>query len=437
MLDDRPVLLIVDDEPLSLTLLAQGLDADYQLKAATNGPDALALARRPPHPEVILLDVRMPDMDGYAVCTALKADPRTADVPVIFVTATADTASESQALAHGAVDFIHKPIDLTVVALRVGLHVRMRQRERALRESMQQLEIALEAGAMGLWDYDLAAGTVTWSERHAGLLGLAPTQRTATLRAVRDAIHPRDRRVCLASLRRAVREGVAFDQVYRVVWPDGTRHWLHSLGQLTRDSDGVSRRLIGTSRDISALKAHQHQLEQMAHHDALTGLANRSLLSNRLRDALVRARRDGQRLAVVYLDLDGFKAINDTHGHAVGDHLLQVLAQRMQRNLRAVDTLARLGGDEFAAVLVDVNDADDCMTLSRRLLATALAPVRLGTLKLQVTASLGMALYPQAGEVDGDQLLRRADQAMYRAKQAGKNRCILWSDAARAETSDE
>jgi diguanylate cyclase (GGDEF)-like protein len=420
--------LIVDDQPVNLKVLATALDRDYAVRMATNGPEALALARRSPSPYLILLDVMMPEMDGYAVCAALKADPLTTGIPVLFITAQTDTASETAALRAGAADFIHKPFELTAIVLRVKLHVQLRQREQALRESKQQLELALEAGALGLWGYDLATGTLTWSERHAGLLGLAPAQQGATLRTVRNAIDRRDRRACLAGLRHTVRQGVAFDRVYRVVWPDGSLHWLHSLGQVARDPRGVPRRLIGTSRDISALKTHQHQLEQMAHHDALTGLPNRLLLSTRLRDAMARARRGGQRLAVAYLDLDGFKAINDLHGHAVGDQLLRAVAHRMQRNLRAVDTLARMGGDEFAAVLVDLNDADDSATVSTRLFATALAPVRVGALRLEVTASLGVTFYPQASEVDGDQLLRQADQAMYRAKQAGKNCCHRYSD---------
>jgi diguanylate cyclase (GGDEF)-like protein len=428
MPDARPLVLIVDDQPVNLKVLAAALDHDYAIQMATNGADALTLARRSPSPDLILLDVRMPEMDGYAVCAALKADPLTADIPVIFLTAQAAPASESQALAHGAVDFVHKPFDLTAIVLRVKLHVQLRQREQALRESKQQLELALEAGALGLWDYDLATGALTWSERHAGLLGFAPNQRSATLRTVRDAIDTRDRRACLANLRRTVQQGVAFDQVYRIVWPDGTLHWLHSLGQVALDSRGVPRQLIGTSRDISDLKARQDELEQMARHDVLTGLPNRLLLCERLRDAMARARRGDYRLAVAYLDLDGFKAINDTHGHAVGDQLLRVVAHRMQRSLRAVDTLARMGGDEFAAVLVDLNDADDCVTVSTRLLATALAPVRLGALRLEITASLGVTFYPQAKEVDGDHLLRQADQAMYRAKQAGKHCCHLYTD---------
>jgi len=435
MPEARPVVLIVDDQPVNLTVLATALDLNFAVEMATNGSDALALARRVPAPDLILLDVMMPGMDGYAVCAALKADPLTADIPVIFITARTDAQTETQALAHEAVDFIQKPLDPTVVALRVGLHVQLRQREQALRASKQQLEIALEAGAMGLWDYDLATGAVAWSERHAALLGLPPTQRSVTLRAVRDVVHPQDWHGCLASLGRTVRKGVAFDKVYRVVWPDGSLHWLHSLGQVMRNPSGTPRRLIGTTRDVSALKTYQHQLEHLAHHDVLTGLPNRLLLSDRLGQAMARARRTGQRLAVVYLDLDGFKAINDAHGHAVGDQLLQAVAHRMQQSLRAVDTLARLGGDEFVAVLVDLTEADCCSAVSTRLLATALAPVRLGALRLQVTASLGITLYPQANEVDGDQLLRQADQAMYQAKQAGKNRCRLYQDRL-GETPD-
>ena len=426
MPDSRPRVLIVDDQPVNLSLLATALTPCFAVQLATNGADALALARGASAPEVILLDVMMPGMDGFAVCAALKADPLTADIPVIFITASTDAESESSALARGAADFIHKPLDASVVSRRVGLQVQLRQREQSLLDSNQRLEIALEAAALGLWDFVIATKTLTWSERHARLLGLLPSVRTATPSAVRHAIHPQDRRACLAALRRSLRAGVAFDQVYRVHWPDGSLHWLHSLGQLSRDRRGLPRRLIGTTRDVSALKAHEHELEHLAHYDALTGLPNRLLLSDRLCHALTRARRHNQGLAVVYVDLDGFKAINDAHGHALGDQLLKAVARRMQQALREVDTLARLGGDEFAAVLVDLNEAADHLKLSARLLAAASAPVRLGEVQMQVTASLGIALYSQTPAVDGDQLLRQADQAMYRAKQAGKNRYHLF-----------
>ena len=189
-----------------------------------------------------------------------------------------------------------------------------------------------------------------------------------------------------------------------------------------RDAQGKPQHFVSLFSDITATKVHQQQLEHIAHFDALTNLPNRVLLADRLHQGMTQALRRGQSLAVVYLDLDGFKAINDTHGHNAGDQLLIALATRMKLALREGDTLARIGGDEFVAVLVDLTDLASCVPLLTRLLAAAAQAVQTDALSLQVSASLGVTFYPQAEIVDADQLLRQADQAMYQAKLAGKNR---------------
>ena len=189
-----------------------------------------------------------------------------------------------------------------------------------------------------------------------------------------------------------------------------------------RDKQGKTQQYVALFSDITALKEHQSKLDHMAHFDALTGLPNRLLLADRLQQGLAQAARRDQTLAVVYLDLDGFKAVNDRHGHEMGDSLLIDLAVRMKQVLREGDTLARIGGDEFVAVLTDLTDSHAGAPLLNRLLAAASQPVAVGEVSLQVSASLGVTFYPQTQEVGADQLLRQADQAMYQAKVAGKNR---------------
>ncbi len=189
-----------------------------------------------------------------------------------------------------------------------------------------------------------------------------------------------------------------------------------------RDAQGQVMQHVALFSDISAIKTHQSQLEHIAHFDALTNLPNRVLLADRLQQAMAQAQRSDRQLAVAYLDLDGFKAINDRHGHEVGDQVLIILAQRMKEALREGDMLARLGGDEFAAVLIDLTDTAACLPVLTRLLAAAAQPVEVDELLVQVSASLGVTFCPQAQDIDADQLLRQADQAMYQAKVAGKNR---------------
>ncbi|HNR62343.1 MAG TPA: EAL domain-containing protein [Thauera sp.] len=189
-----------------------------------------------------------------------------------------------------------------------------------------------------------------------------------------------------------------------------------------RDERGEIKHFISLLSDITALKEYQNELEHIAHYDGLTGLPNRLLLADRLRQAMNQAPRRNKRVAVAYLDLDGFKSINDNHGHEVGDHLLATLAKRLAQVLRNGDTLSRIGGDEFVAVFVDLPDHEASVPMLTRLLDAAAQPVAHGDTMLHVSASLGVTFFPQSEEIDADQLLRQADQAMYQAKQAGKNR---------------
>jgi diguanylate cyclase (GGDEF)-like protein/PAS domain S-box-containing protein len=187
-------------------------------------------------------------------------------------------------------------------------------------------------------------------------------------------------------------------------------------------ANGDVEHYVALFTDITVIKEHQSQLEHMAHFDALTNLPNRLLLLDRLRQNLAQADRRGATMVVVYLDLDGFKEVNDQYGHDAGDQLLITIAGHMKQALREGDTLARLGGDEFVAILGDLSDGNDSLQLLNRLLASAALPVAIGGQHVQVSASIGVTFYPQAQAVDADQLLRQADQAMYQAKLAGRGR---------------
>ncbi|MCF8169403.1 MAG: EAL domain-containing protein [Rhodoferax sp.] len=188
------------------------------------------------------------------------------------------------------------------------------------------------------------------------------------------------------------------------------------------DSQGQVQQYLGLFSNITADKLLQDRMENLAHFDALTQLPNRILMADRLQQALYQAQRRGLQVAVMFIDLDGFKSINDMHGHDVGDQLLIAVAQRMRLVLREGDTLSRQGGDEFVAVLVDLPNAATCTPLLQRLLDAASAPLHAGARLVQVSASMGVTFFPQQQEIDGDQLLRQADHAMYQAKQSGKNR---------------
>ena len=193
------------------------------------------------------------------------------------------------------------------------------------------------------------------------------------------------------------------------------------------DASGAVKNYVMLFVDITPMKTYQKQLENMAHFDALTHLPNRLLLADRLQQAMNQRQRRKQALAVVFLDLDGFKAVNDRYGHSAGDELLVVVSQRMKGALRDGDTLARVGGDEFVAVLVDLDCPEDAEPVLERLLQAAADPVTLGKAVIQVSASMGIAVYPRDG-THADLLLRRADQSMYQAKQAGRNRYAFFKE---------
>jgi diguanylate cyclase (GGDEF)-like protein/PAS domain S-box-containing protein len=194
------------------------------------------------------------------------------------------------------------------------------------------------------------------------------------------------------------------------------------------NADGLLQHCVSLFTDITLMKENHEQLERMAHYDALTNLPNRVLLADRLSQSMVQSQRRNQSLAVAFMDLDGFKAVNDLHGHNMGDELLIEVAQRMKEALREGDTLARIGGDEFIAVMIDLENIEDSEPVLKRLLKAAADPVHVGDAVMQVSASIGVSFYPQ-DHVDADLLMRHADQAMYVAKQAGKNRYHFFDTA--------
>ncbi|CAK0781560.1 two-component system, cell cycle response regulator [Gammaproteobacteria bacterium] len=320
-----PLILLVDDTLINLFGLVKVLKDNYRLKTATRGADALQIANAPEKPDLILLDVMMPDMDGYEACRLLKANPKTQMIPVIFITALTDSDNESMGLALGAADYITKPINMDIARHRIG---NLLERERLRKE----------------------------------------------VEAYRDHLE-----------------------------------------------ELVQARTLA----LSLLKTHEAELERVAYFDALTGVANRRLLVDRLSQALAHAQRSGRSLAICYFDLDGFKSVNDQFGHDAGDQLLVEMTSRLQSILRAGDTLARLGGDEFALLLSDIERDKECQGILERILASIRAPLTIKNQSVSVSASIGVTLYP-LDDAEPGTLLRHADEAMYQAKAAGKNRFNLY-----------
>jgi diguanylate cyclase (GGDEF)-like protein/PAS domain S-box-containing protein len=254
--------------------------------------------------------------------------------------------------------------------------------------------------------------------------------------SIMELTHPDYRQQVAQRLKARETDGAKLPAVeLKLIRCDGAVIDVQMSGARIRYGGGMA--VQASFNDITPLKTYQRQLESMAHFDALTQLPNRQLLQDRLHQAMSQTQRRRLALAVVFVDLDGFKAVNDRHGHGVGDSLLVVLAQRMKGALRDGDTLARIGGDEFVAVLVDLNQSEDADPVLERLLQAAADPVRVGDDVLRVSASMGIALFPRDG-THADLLLRRADQSMYLAKQAGRNRYQYFGapESAAPQTGD-
>jgi len=236
-----------------------------------------------------------------------------------------------------------------------------------------------------------------------------------------ELIHPEDQERVAAGIQASFEQVAPWNEQYRAVLSDGRMLWLEGHADPERMPDG-SVLWHGYIRDVTAFKETERHLHRIAHYDGLTGLPNRALLADRLERELALARRQGTLVAVVYLDLNGFKPVNDTYGHATGDALLRELADVMRRNLRETDTAARVGGDEFVVLLGSLADRAAALEPVARLLAALAEPLAVEGLSLRVTASAGVSFYPQSGPVDGDTLVRQADQAMYQAKHADRGR---------------
>ncbi|MDE0856058.1 MAG: EAL domain-containing protein, partial [Nevskia sp.] len=248
-----------------------------------------------------------------------------------------------------------------------------------------------------------------------------------------EAIHADDRTFVVERLGLAAAQGGSPIQ-YRIVRPDGEIRWLEARIRRVEDRDGRPLRLDGVASDISERKLHEVEMAHLANHDALTGLPNRNLLNERIVQALSRARREGRSVGVLFLDLDGFKYVNDSFGHTLGDTLLKTVAARLRHAVRESDTVARLGGDEFVLVL-DSGHAEEAEVVAAKLVGIFSRPLPADGRSLHLTASIGISVYPQDGD-SAEMLLKHADVAMYRAKERGRNSYQRYARAMSLETEE-
>lgn len=287
-----------------------------------------------------------------------------------------------------------------------------------LSEAKARIEAAASAGIIGVWEWDITSGSLIWDTVMYRLYGLDPSQFGGTFHAWRKALHPEDRPRIDEEIAAAVRGERPFAPEFRVIWPDGSVHYIKVKSQTCFDEHGAPTRMIGVNYDQTEQKLIQSELDKLAYYDRLTNLPNRRLFEDQLERSLVHASRHERKLALLFIDLDRFKPINDQYGHQTGDWVLQRVAERISGLVRDADMVARIGGDEFLILLPDVGDRDGADFVAERIASAFERPFVTNDDKtLTVSASVGMSLFPDDGRSASD-LIRFADVSMYRSKKS-------------------
>ena len=425
------ILLVDDDEGLRLTTSEVLKGAGFVVDEAESGEQALSRFEQNV-PDLVLLDATMPVMDGYEVCQRLKQLSEHYYIPVLIITARNDMDAVNLAFASGADGFTTKPLDYTSLIQKICFKLRSAQDVRALHENQERLVSAQRMARLGCWRWDSAADELALSEEIVEMLKSKPRASYKRLQDFLDHIHVEDREFIRDSITSVI-DGVPQQPAdFRLVTDDGKEIIVHQEIEVTNDS---GKAVLGIMQDITQQHAAEQRIRQLAYFDELTGIASRAYFYQHMGGLIKGALRRGARFSLLYLDLDGFKDVNDSLGHDAGDVLLKVIAGRLQQVLRDSDFVARLSGDEFCILVDNVKDQYDAADVSRRCLKEINRPVTLGAQKLHPRCSIGIAHFPEDGR-DLHSLLKAADSAMYAAKEEGKHRYAFYQPAltALAET---
>lgn len=304
----------------------------------------------------------------------------------------------------------------------------------ALHRSHALLENTERLGGIGGWDWDIPHDTLVWSKETYRMLG-RPQGSIVKAQDFVSAVRAEDRPGVEAAIAASLAGEKPYDIQVSIPRADGSQTICRVRGEVIRDAQGLATRMTGTMQDITDLKRAEERLAHLAQHDALTDLPNRLLFTDRLNVALARAQRIGKPLALLFLDLDRFKNVNDVLGHEQGDRLLVEAAARLKSCVRASDTVSRHGGDEFLVLLADIESAQDAVRVSQKLIEAVSRPYELGGAEFVLTSSIGIAYHPENG-ADAETLMRNADAAMYVAKQGGRNRYQFYSTEMNARVRD-
>src|SRR5215207_7015931 len=408
-------LLVVDDEEMNRDMLSRRLELEgYSVLTAPGGAEALKLISEQDF-DAVLLDAMMPLQSGYEVLAEIRKNHSAMDLPVLMATAKNQSEDVVNAFEFGANDYITKPINFPVAVARIKYQVSGKRLSGQLRTSEARDALSAQGANDGSWEWDLRTNLINYSDRWKSILGLQPNEVGHGPEEWFDRVHAEDRsHVEQALVAHRAGETIQLECEYRMLHRDKSYRWVLTRGVAARDASGRETRMIGSQTDITRGKGA----------DPLTGLPNRVMLMDALK-ATAEATRDNPNAcyAVLFLDLDRFKVINDSLGHLVGDELLIAIARRLESCLRSADlttrtsercTISRFGGDEFVVLLQDLNESANATSVADRILSALSQPLSLGGYDVSISTSIGIAI-GTGGADSADDLLRDADTAMYQA----------------------
>lgn len=432
-LGQGPRVLVVDDDPVIRLLACQALQ---QIGMTTlegeDGQDAL-ISVETALPDLVLLDVELPGRDGLEICAELRRLPAGREIPILIITGHADSEVIDRAFEAGATDFISKPIDWKLLQHRVrflmraqGAISKLRSTHTELRASESRLANAQRLARIGNWEWIPGDEEMLWSDQMYRIFDIQQGPRASTLAAFLGVAHPEDRNNLDKAMTRAATEAAAWSLDHRIVLPGGEVRIVRQQAEVMTGASGSAHRIAGTIQDITDRFRAEEQLRYLAYHDDLTSLPNRKMLLEQLARALRRAQIGKEMVGLVFVDLDRFKRINDMFGPQLGDVVLKAVSDRLFECIRCTDyigsvpppdatSLSRLGGDEFAVLLQGLNSAEDASHVSRRIMESLRAPFIVEGQRLDLTATLGITLYPDDGTTS-EALLRNAGVALAQAK---------------------
>jgi len=442
-------LLLVDDDLILRGMAAQTLrHAGFEVIAVDSGEEGLRVFETETI-DLVLLDVMMPGLDGFEVCSRLRAMPRGATIPILMMTGLNDAESVEAAFRCGATDFITKPINWTLLGHRVRYSLRASASAEAAMRSSQHLANAQRLANLGSWEWHIDSDELTCSEELLNILGrTAGGGADLSVQKLLDHVCDADRHAVIQARDAAAGQGNPYQLDFSIVRLDGKRRVLSEQASARLDAGGRVVAIEAIVQDITARIEAERQIHQLAFYDSLTGLANRQLFIDFARMAIERARRLRSLCAVVHIDLDRFKSVNDALGQQGGNEVLQMLSERLQEAIRSADmastnrvgadsepeVLARVGGNGFTLLLLDIASNEHAASVTNRLLQVVSEPLDLHNEALVLTASAGIALFPRDAS-DAPDLVEKAEQAMYAAKAAGRARVRFYDNQMNAAAS--